>query len=99
MVENGTIVAAGLVAQRACDPALADAGRPGDEQVLFAANPIAIDELGEEGALDASRSAQIDNYLDNAKLIHPLKAIDSSPWTMVALHVTDRTRRFARDHR
>jgi TIR domain len=38
------------------------------------------------------------NYLDNAKLIHPLKAIDSSPWTMVAVHVTDRTRRFVRDH-
>jgi hypothetical protein len=38
------------------------------------------------------------NYLDNAKLIHPLKALDSSPWTTVCLHVTDRTRRFARDH-
>jgi hypothetical protein len=38
------------------------------------------------------------SYLDNAKLIHPLKAIDSSPWTMVAVHVTDRTRRFVRDH-
>lgn len=38
------------------------------------------------------------NYLDNAKLINPLKAMDSGPWTMVALHVTDRTRRFVRDH-
>jgi len=38
------------------------------------------------------------NYLDNAKLIHPLKAADSRPWTMHCLHVTDRTRRFARDH-
>jgi len=38
------------------------------------------------------------NYLDNAKLVHPLKAADSSPWTMHCLYVTDRTRRFARDH-
>jgi TIR domain len=38
------------------------------------------------------------NYLDDAKLIHPIKAVDSSPWTMHCLHVTDRTRRFARDH-
>lgn len=33
-----------------------------------------------------------------AKLIDPLKGADSSPWTMVAVHVTDRTRRFVRDH-
>ena len=38
------------------------------------------------------------NYLDDAKLIHPIKAIDSSPWTMHCLHVSDRTRRFVRDH-
>jgi hypothetical protein len=38
------------------------------------------------------------NFLDDAKLIHPLKSIGSSPWTMYCLRVTDRTRRFARDH-
>jgi hypothetical protein len=38
------------------------------------------------------------NYLDNAKLIQPFKSLDSSPWTMACLHVTDRTRRFVRDH-
>lgn len=38
------------------------------------------------------------NYLDDAKLIHPIKAVNSSPWTMHCLGVTDRTRRFARDH-
>lgn len=38
------------------------------------------------------------NYLDDAKLIDPLKAVDSSPWTMHCLHVSNRTRRFARDH-
>src|SRR5882757_4203266 len=60
MVEDGTIVAACLVAQRACDPALADAGGAGDEQVLLARDPVTIDELGEERALDAARRAQID---------------------------------------
>jgi hypothetical protein len=38
------------------------------------------------------------NYLDDAKLIHPLKAMDSGPWVMVHLRVTDHTRRFVRDH-
>lgn len=31
MVEDGTVITACLVAQRACDPALADAGGAGDE--------------------------------------------------------------------
>lgn len=38
------------------------------------------------------------NYLDGAKLIQPLKALDSGPWVMVVLRVTDHTRRFVRDH-
>ena len=67
MVEDGAVVAACLVAERACDPALADAGRTGDEQVLLAADPVAIDQLGEEGALDAARRAQID-ILDDGSL-------------------------------
>jgi hypothetical protein len=38
------------------------------------------------------------NYLDAAKLIHPLKGLDSGPWVMVCFRVTDHTRRFVRDH-
>ena len=38
------------------------------------------------------------SYLDDAKLIHPIKAVGSNPWTMVCLRVTDHTRRFVRDH-
>ncbi len=53
MVEDRTIVAACLVAQRACDPALADAGGAGDKQVLLARDPVTIDQLGKEGPLDA----------------------------------------------
>src|SRR5665213_3735638 len=67
MVEGGTVVAACLVAQRARDPALADAGRAGDEQVLLARDPVTIDQLGKEGPLDAARRAQID-ILDDGRL-------------------------------
>ena len=38
------------------------------------------------------------SYLDDAKLIHPLKAMDGGPWGMTLLRVTDHTRRFVRDH-
>lgn len=38
------------------------------------------------------------NYLDGARLIEPLKAMDGGPWSMVCFHITDRTRRFVRDH-
>jgi hypothetical protein len=37
------------------------------------------------------------NYLDGAKLIDSLKALDTGPWTMVGFRVTDQTRRFVRD--
>ena len=67
MVEDGAVVAACLVAERAGDPALADAGRAGDQQVLLAADPVAVDELGEEGAIEAARRAQID-ILDDGGL-------------------------------
>ncbi|MGM5022148.1 toll/interleukin-1 receptor domain-containing protein [Tardiphaga sp. 367_B4_N1_1] len=38
------------------------------------------------------------SYLDDAKLVHPLKAMDGGPWVMTLLRVTDHTRRFVRDH-
>ena len=44
MVEDGAIVAACLVAERAGDPAFADAGRAGDQQVVLALDPVAGDE-------------------------------------------------------
>src|SRR6476659_9087979 len=67
MVEDGTVVAACLVAQRACNPTLADSGWTGDQQVLLARDPVTIDQLGEEGTLDAARRAQID-VLDDGRL-------------------------------
>jgi len=34
------------------------------------------------------------NYLEGGKLIHTLNALDSGPWVMVMLRITDHTRRF-----
>ena len=62
MVKDQTIVAAGFVAEGASDPALAQAGCSCDEQVLMAVDPIAGDEPGEDGAVDAARRAQIDIF-------------------------------------
>jgi len=62
MVLDRAIVAASLVAEGAGNPALAEPGRPGDEQVLVAVDPVAADESGEDGAVDAARRAQIDVF-------------------------------------
>jgi hypothetical protein len=50
---QGTIVMAPLVAERAGDPALGGARRSSDVQILFVADPIAVDE---RRARDASRT-------------------------------------------
>src|ERR1700693_1818183 len=62
MVKDRTIVAAGFVAEGAGDPAFAQAGSSCDEQVLMAVDPIAGDEPGEDGAVDAARRAAIDIF-------------------------------------
>lgn len=56
-----SIIAPSGGGERASDPAFADASRPGDEPILLAADPIAIDELGKEGAVDIVRCAWIFN--------------------------------------
>ena len=62
MVKDRTIVAAGFVAEGTSDPALAEAGCSCDEQVLMVVDPIAGDEPGKDGAVDAARRAQIDIF-------------------------------------
>src|SRR5438034_7122479 len=47
MIEDGSIVAARLVAERAGKPTFAGAGRAADQQALVPCDPIAGDELGE----------------------------------------------------
>ena len=90
MVEDGTVVAACLVAEGAGDPALADAGGAGDEQVVLARDPVAVAELGEEGALDTARRAQID-ILDDSSLAQGGELQAGDEPLVVPLVVTSRS--------
>jgi hypothetical protein len=63
------------------------------------AEAIGIAELAKHlGDWPPRRMNSALSYLDGARLVHPLKAMDSGPWSMVCFRVTDRTRRFVRDH-
>lgn len=62
MIEYRSTVAAGLMAQRTGDPTLAQAGCACNQHVLVAVDPVAGDEPGKDGAVDAARRAQIDIF-------------------------------------
>ena len=47
-VENGDVFSARLVAERAGEPTLAQAARPGQEQITALGDPVASGELEEE---------------------------------------------------
>ena len=51
-VENGHVVSARLVAERAGEPTLAQASRPGQEQIAALGDPVASGELEEERAVE-----------------------------------------------
>ncbi|BAC45289.1 blr0024 [Bradyrhizobium diazoefficiens USDA 110] len=61
LTEHGAVVAAGLVAQGASNPALADAGRADDEQVLMPVDPLAGDELLEQRLVEPARRLHVDS--------------------------------------
>ena len=63
-VEDGAVVAAGLVTERAGQPAFADAGRPGDHQVVVVVDPVALDEIGQQPPVDPSVGAVVDVLRD-----------------------------------
>jgi hypothetical protein len=50
------------VAEGAGNPTLAQPGCPRDEQVLVAVDPVAADESGEDGAIDAAWRAPIEVF-------------------------------------
>src|ERR1700682_3514482 len=62
MILDRTIIAAGLVAVGAGNPAFAEPGCPGDEQVLVSVDPVAADESGEDGAIDTTWCAPIEVF-------------------------------------
>ena len=67
MVKNGAVVAAGLVAERAGNKTLADAGLPDDQQILMTLDPVAGDELGKQRLVEPARCFEID-VLDDGRL-------------------------------
>src|SRR5512135_49298 len=70
LVEDGEPLAAGLVAKSAGQPALADAGRPADDEMVMVADPAAGRELLEQQAIEAARRAEV-GVLDHGGLAQP----------------------------
>ena len=60
LIEHGAIVTAGLVAERRGEPALADAGRAADDEVLDRVDPLALEQRREHGAVQAAVGAVVD---------------------------------------
>src|SRR5208283_4333953 len=59
VIEHGAIVAAGLVADGAGEPAFADAAGADEGQIVVGVDPGALSELLEEGAVETARTAVI----------------------------------------
>ena len=60
LIEDRAVVAAGLVAERRGEPTFADAGRTDQGQIVVVVDPVALDQLLEQGAVEAARTAVID---------------------------------------
>jgi class 3 adenylate cyclase len=69
-VENGHILSARLVAERAGEPALAQAARPGQEQIAALGDPFAGGDLEEERAVEPARTLIVD-VLDVGRVTQP----------------------------
>ena len=59
MIEDGAIVAAGFLADGAGQPALADAGRADQGQIVVRVDPFALRELLEQGAIETAGGAMM----------------------------------------
>src|SRR5690349_1128683 len=60
LVDDGVVVAAGLLAEGAGQPGLPHPGRPLDDQVLPGLDPAALGELLEQGAVETAAAAPVD---------------------------------------
>lgn len=67
LIENSVVVAAGLVGERAGEPAFADAGRALDDQVLCGGDPVTGDQPLEQRAVQSAGAAVVD-VLDGGAL-------------------------------
>src|SRR3954468_7940016 len=79
MIEDRSVVAARLVAERTGKPTFAGAGRTADQQALVPCNPIASNELGEQCFVETTRHLHVD-ILDDGRLAQAreLKSTDKS---------------------
>src|SRR5262249_40784890 len=62
VIEDGEVLAAGLVTERAGEPAFADAARAGDQQIAPFTDEVAGGELEEQGAIEAASGVIIDVF-------------------------------------
>lgn len=62
VIGDSTAVAAGFVAKGTGDPTLSEASRAGDQQVLVAVDPCAVDEVRHHCSVDAARGAQVEIF-------------------------------------
>ncbi len=60
VIDDASPVTACLVAESAGDPAFAEAGLAGDQQVLAPIDPAAFDEMRHDSAIEAARRAAIE---------------------------------------
>ena len=60
MIENGSIVATGLLADGASEPALADAGWANQGQIVVSVDPFPVRELLEQDAVQTADGAIVD---------------------------------------
>lgn len=60
LVEDGAVVTAGLVADRTGKPTLSHARRPADGQIVMGIDPVAGDQLDEQGPVEAAVGAIVD---------------------------------------
>ena len=60
IVEDGYILPAGFLAERAGEPTLSQPARSGDEQVAALVDPVAGGEFEEQGAVEPARAVIID---------------------------------------
>ena len=62
MIGDGEVLAAGLLTDGAGKPALADAGRPCDQEPMPLADPVAAGELEEQRAVKAALGTEVDIF-------------------------------------
>src|SRR3954453_13707864 len=84
LIENRAVIPTGLVAERACNPTLADAGRADDEQVVVPLDPLAGDELLEQRLVESARRLHVD-ILDDGVLSEACEAQSADQPFVVAL--------------